>query len=253
MDCTGGAAPARARISGSIVTSTPAKLRAASIGGAPRATIISMSANRNGKPRIRSGSGPTVRPRWCSPRRSSGKRNSTARSIIAFALAEIMVEGGERVGIPGLMRPTASRNVIDKMAQALIHDTERTREPAADLRALAAVGSRDAVGFLEPDRRGEGKARAAVRLARARSCAADRRSGGRDIPLSRPHRVSRSGRTRQRHRRTRGILARRLCGAARAPSRRNPRRNRSSRLELHHPSHRPPGERTRAGAACAHG
>jgi len=50
--------------------------------------------------------------------------------IIAFALAEIMVEGGERVGIPGLLRPTASRNVIDKMAQAFIHDTsERTSLP----------------------------------------------------------------------------------------------------------------------------
>lgn len=42
--------------------------------------------------------------------------------ILAFALAEILVEGGERIGIPGLMRPTASRNVIEKMAQALIHD-----------------------------------------------------------------------------------------------------------------------------------
>jgi uncharacterized protein (DUF58 family) len=43
--------------------------------------------------------------------------------VIAFALAEILVEGGERVGVPGLMRPTASRNVIDKMAQGIIHDT----------------------------------------------------------------------------------------------------------------------------------
>src|SRR3954463_11529623 len=33
--------------------------------------------------------------------------------IISLALAEILVEGGERVGIPGLMRPTASRNVVD--------------------------------------------------------------------------------------------------------------------------------------------
>lgn len=50
--------------------------------------------------------------------------------IVAFALAEILVEGGERVGIPGLMRPSASRNVIDKMAQALLHDpTERTSLP----------------------------------------------------------------------------------------------------------------------------
>ncbi len=43
--------------------------------------------------------------------------------VIAFALAEILVEGGERVGVPGLMRPSASRNIIDKMCQAIIHDT----------------------------------------------------------------------------------------------------------------------------------
>jgi uncharacterized protein (DUF58 family) len=42
--------------------------------------------------------------------------------IVAFALAELLVAGGERVGIPGLMNPTASRNVVDKMAQAVLHD-----------------------------------------------------------------------------------------------------------------------------------
>jgi uncharacterized protein (DUF58 family) len=42
--------------------------------------------------------------------------------VVAFALAEVLVQGGERVGIPGLMRPTASRNVIDKMAEAVLHD-----------------------------------------------------------------------------------------------------------------------------------
>jgi uncharacterized protein (DUF58 family) len=42
--------------------------------------------------------------------------------IVAFALAELLVSGGERVGIPGLMNPTASRSVIDKMAQAMLHD-----------------------------------------------------------------------------------------------------------------------------------
>src|ERR1700688_1502089 len=36
--------------------------------------------------------------------------------VIALALAEVMVEGGERVGVPGLLRPTASRNVIEKIA-----------------------------------------------------------------------------------------------------------------------------------------
>jgi uncharacterized protein (DUF58 family) len=42
--------------------------------------------------------------------------------IVAFALAELLVEGGERVGIPGLVSPTASRSIIDKMAQAMLHD-----------------------------------------------------------------------------------------------------------------------------------
>src|SRR5215472_5387821 len=28
--------------------------------------------------------------------------------VVAFALAEVLVQGGERVGVPGLMRPTAS-------------------------------------------------------------------------------------------------------------------------------------------------
>ena len=49
---------------------------------------------------------------------------------IAFALGEILVEAGERVGVPGLMRPTGSRAVIDRMAEALIHDpTERASLP----------------------------------------------------------------------------------------------------------------------------
>lgn len=43
--------------------------------------------------------------------------------IVTFALAELLVAGGERVGIPGLMNPTASRGVLDKMAQAILHDT----------------------------------------------------------------------------------------------------------------------------------
>jgi uncharacterized protein (DUF58 family) len=42
--------------------------------------------------------------------------------VIAFALAEVLIEGGERIGIPGLMRPTASRNVVEKMAQLMLHD-----------------------------------------------------------------------------------------------------------------------------------
>src|SRR3954470_2308810 len=52
--------------------------------------------------------------------------------LITFALAEVLVQAGERVGMPGLMRPTGSRNVLDKMANAIIHDaTERSSLPLA--------------------------------------------------------------------------------------------------------------------------
>ncbi|WP_315834619.1 DUF58 domain-containing protein [Bradyrhizobium prioriisuperbiae] len=43
--------------------------------------------------------------------------------IVSFALAELLVAGGERVGIPGLLNPSSSRNILDKMAQAILHDT----------------------------------------------------------------------------------------------------------------------------------
>lgn len=42
--------------------------------------------------------------------------------VVALALAEVLVDGGERIGIPGLMRPTSSRNIIEKMTQAILHD-----------------------------------------------------------------------------------------------------------------------------------
>jgi uncharacterized protein (DUF58 family) len=47
--------------------------------------------------------------------------------LITFALAEILVKGGERVGIPGLMRPSANRNLMEKIAEAIIHDTTTGR------------------------------------------------------------------------------------------------------------------------------
>jgi uncharacterized protein (DUF58 family) len=68
---------------------------------------------------------------WIWPDRSSSMAFASAlvtdsklerALVVAFALAEVLVQGGERVGIPGLLRPTASRNVIDKMAQAILHD-----------------------------------------------------------------------------------------------------------------------------------
>ena len=49
---------------------------------------------------------------------------------IAFALAEVLVDAGERVGLPGLTRPTGSRAVIERMAEAIVHDrSERASLP----------------------------------------------------------------------------------------------------------------------------
>jgi uncharacterized protein (DUF58 family) len=74
---------------------------------------------------------------------SKGARDSKLERamIVTFALAELLVSGGERVGIPGLMNPTASRNVIDKMAQAMLHDdaVRASLPPAFVPSALAEI------------------------------------------------------------------------------------------------------------------
>ena len=50
--------------------------------------------------------------------------------VVTFALAQVLVEAGERVGVPGVMRPTGSRAVIDRMAEAILHDpNERASLP----------------------------------------------------------------------------------------------------------------------------
>ena len=130
--------------------------------------------------------------------------------------------------------------------------SDRAREPAGRLRAGVAVGDRGAVRPVEPDRGNPRDPDAAFHQRLAGPSRADRRSGGGDLPLFRPHRVHRAGRLRRDHRRPRRELARRLRGAAEAPPRRNPRRDRPARLELHHPPHRPPGQRAADGAACPH-
>jgi uncharacterized protein (DUF58 family) len=78
---------------------------------------------------------------WIWPDRSPSMAFSSALAreskldrtlVVAFALAQVLVEAGERVGIPGLTRPTGSRAVIDRMADAILHDrTERASLPRA--------------------------------------------------------------------------------------------------------------------------
>jgi uncharacterized protein (DUF58 family) len=54
-----------------------------------------------------------------NPERTPPKRDRAL--VLAFALAELLVRGGERVGVPELMRPSSSRAVIERMAEAIVH------------------------------------------------------------------------------------------------------------------------------------
>ena len=104
---------------------------------------------------------------------------------MTFALAELLVAGGERVGIPGLMNPTASRSVIDKMAQAMLHDdAARPSLPASFVpSALAEIVVLS--DFWSPIAGDQDHAGGTVGLGRARHAGADRRSRGGKLSLIR--------------------------------------------------------------------
>ena len=87
---------------------------------------------------------------WLWPDRSPSMAfaSKTAREstlerglIVTYALAELLVAGGERVGVPGLMNPSANSNVVDKMAQAMLHDrtTRASLPPSFVPSALAEI------------------------------------------------------------------------------------------------------------------
>lgn len=84
---------------------------------------------------------------WIDRSASMGFASSLAaaskidRALVAgFALAETMVEGGERVGHLGLTRPLASRNIIELLAQAIVADRKSAEDdlpPTVPLPRLA--------------------------------------------------------------------------------------------------------------------
>jgi uncharacterized protein (DUF58 family) len=164
--------------------------------------------------------------------------------VVAFALAEILVQAGERVGMPGLMRPTGSRNVLDKMANAIVHDvTERgslppTFAPSA-LAEIVVVSD-----FWSPI------AEIRAKLAQLSPTGAHGhtvqivRPGGRDLPYSgRVEFPVGAGRRRRDHRRPRrGLKADYELRVARHRGR-DQGRDRQAGWSFRHPSHRPPGGR----------
>ena len=172
--------------------------------------------------------------------------------IVTFALAELLVAGGERVGIPGLMNPTASRSVIDKMAQAMLHDdaARASLPPSFVPSALAEIVVLS--DFWSPMREIRTML-AGLSASGAHGTLVQIVDPGRgNLPLFRPDRVRRSGRRQRHHRRPRRKMGRRLCGARGAASRRNSRRNQHARLAVLDPHHQPFGRRTAAVPAFGH-
>ncbi len=44
--------------------------------------------------------------------------------VLGLAAADLLVRGGERVGLLGLTRPLAARNVVERFAEAMLHDAQ---------------------------------------------------------------------------------------------------------------------------------
>lgn len=94
---------------------------------------------------------------WVDRSRSMAYRSNLAQDskieravILALALADILVRGGERVGLIGLGRPTASRRAVDILAERLLaappDETMPRPIPLPLLSEAVLIGD-----FLEPE------------------------------------------------------------------------------------------------------
>ena len=73
--------------------------------------------------------------------------------VLAFAMAELLVQGGERVGLFGVMPPAARRDTTQKMAEALIVDANSGAPTAHRLAGATVARQADCVlfgDFLDP-------------------------------------------------------------------------------------------------------
>lgn len=53
--------------------------------------------------------------------------------VLGLAAADLLVRGGERVGIAGLTRPIATRNIVERFAEALLEEMSRPDHVPAEL------------------------------------------------------------------------------------------------------------------------
>jgi uncharacterized protein (DUF58 family) len=75
-------------------------------------------------------------------------------AVLAFALADLAVRGGERAGLLGLTRPLATREVVERFAEAIAADERLHGVPTSGLPSSEPMRSRSKVvligDFLSP-------------------------------------------------------------------------------------------------------
>ncbi len=68
--------------------------------------------------------------------------------VLGLAAADLLVGGGERVGIPDLVRPTARRGIVDHFAEAMAAEAGRPGHRPAELPPAAALPARARALFI---------------------------------------------------------------------------------------------------------
>ena len=62
--------------------------------------------------------------------------------VLGLAVADLLVRGGERVGIPGLTRALATRGIVERFAEAMIDEEKRSADARAELPPADALAPR---------------------------------------------------------------------------------------------------------------
>jgi len=69
-------------------------------------------------------------------------------AVLALALADLLVRGGERVGLLGLTMPLAARGIIERFAEAIALDEIHSKRQAAALPVSAPLRARSRAVFI---------------------------------------------------------------------------------------------------------
>lgn len=86
---------------------------------------------------------------WCDRSASMGYVSDLALQpkidralVLGLALADLLVRGGERVGVPGLTRAIASRDIVERLSERMVEEASRPGHVAAEMPPADALAPR---------------------------------------------------------------------------------------------------------------